>query len=134
MVIPEYIRDTIWEKKYGLHDYKWRVYVTIPAGTKIKVLLYIPTNEVWMEQGYELDVSALDVIKMSHYHDGRPQFEDLLITENTLSLYYAKFEIVETIAAIYLENTDTVNDHTIECVGFYRVIPRKVYVETYEKV
>jgi len=129
-----YLREMIYERYHGFHDYKWLVSVTIPAGTKIRVDMYIPKDEIWLEKGYELDVDTLDVIRMSHLHDGRVQFEDLPIGETTLSLPYAKFEVVETIAIIFLENTDTVNDHSVLCSGFYRVVPREVYIELRKEI
>jgi len=125
--IPEgiltYLYEAAYEKKHGYHDYKWIVRITVPAGVTIRVDMYIPKDEVWMEKGYDLDVEVLDKFKLWHYHDGRPQFEELLITETCLSLPYTKPEIVETLATIYIKNEDTV-DRWIECVGHYRVIPR----------
>jgi len=129
-----WLLETIFEKKYGFHDYKWVVEVTVPAGATIRVDLVIPPNEVWLERGYELKVDALGVFELSHHHDGRFQFEDLVIDEPCLSLPYSKFELVENVCSVWIKNTDTVNPHTIFMIAHYRTVPRGIYEKIFAKI
>jgi len=130
---PQWLRETVYESKWGMHEYHWRVKVVVPAKTTITVNLMPPEGEVWLESGYEFDTDALDLMKFSHWHDGRVQYKDMLVTENALSLPYVKHELVRTVATVQLENTDEL-DHWIECVASYRVIPRDLFMRVYAEV
>ena len=128
-----YIKDEVYQKKHGWHDYAWWVEVTVPAKTKITICMYPSLHEVWREKGYEFEPDALDVFKITHRHDGRLQFKDLLITESLLSWRYTQPEYVENIAEIEIENIDDA-DHTIRVIGLYRAIPRDFYQKIWEEV
>jgi len=135
MVYPlPYLYEHVFEKKHGFHDYTWSVSVTVPPTAKITIHLYTPVSEVWIEKGYEFEVDVLNKFKVWHYHDGTPQFEELLIGESELSLYYTKFEIVEDFATIVVENTDTTASHDFKCLARYRRIPREFYEKIYREV
>ncbi|MEM4469066.1 MAG: hypothetical protein QXS32_08390 [Candidatus Nezhaarchaeales archaeon] len=135
MAVPvQWIREAIFEKKHGMHDYTWWCEVVIPANTEVGVVLQVPSDEVWLESGYEFEPEELDKFQVSHYHDGRPQFRDLLISESTLSLYYVKHEVVEKVATVYIKNNDATRNLRFRMIARYRVIPRELYVKTYQEV
>jgi len=125
--------ETVYERVMGFRNYIWQAIMTIPADTKVRIDLYVPKVEIWIEYGYKFEVDALDVFEFTHYHDGREMYRDLLIGESELDLPYTKPDLAENIAVIYLKNTDTVSAHKIKCLARYRIIPRKMYEELKEK-
>ena len=121
-----WIKETVAERVSGAQDYKWAIEVTIPANQTLIVDLVLPSYWVWFERGYRFDVDQLDILKVTHFHDERLMFENLVIGAETLDLPYTKWEVVEKNARVVIVNEDDV-DHWIKVVAFYRAVPRHVF-------
>lgn len=106
--------------------------MALPPTTPISVRLIVPEQEVWLERGYSIDVSKLNVIQMDHWHDGKPQFS-LMVDEMALELPYTKLEVLENFCDILLYNNDTA-PVDITVIGHYRSIPRSIYKQIYNEV
>ena len=124
---PQILREAIYENIYGFREYNWQESGWLPANFKITIMLSIPLEEIYLEGKYEMDVDATNVMKMSHYHDGIPQWENLLVSEEFLTIPYAKHEISKNITSVILENTDPHNSHFFKVTAFYRIVPAEVF-------
>ena len=131
------LNEAVYEKVRGFHDYNWYLSLPIPAGSTIRVDLVVPKDEIYLETGYEFEPDKLTlsdgtpVFVMSHWHDSRPQFLNLYLTESILSFRYTKPEIVEETFTIVITNRDT-SDRTITVLGLYRSIPKAIYLQKKE--
>jgi len=131
--IPVWLYEAVWERAKGFREYKWQVSMTVPAGSTVDVVIRTPTDEVWLEYGYEFEPEALDIFEFSHYHDGREIYRDLLLGESELSLPYTKPEMTVDSFVVYVKNTDTVN-RKIKILAYYRRFPKRIYEQLYEQV
>jgi hypothetical protein len=128
-----WLYETVYERAKGFREYTWQVEMVIPAGSKVNVALMPNPDEVWIEYGYRFDVDEFNVIRFTHYHDGREMYRDLFIGEKEVDLPYTKPEVTENECVVYVENTDTLSDHKVRLTAKYRIIPRKMYAELYQK-
>ena len=124
---PQILREAIYENIHGFREYNWQQGGWIPANSKIIVTLTIPLEEIYLENKYEVDVDATNVMKISHYHDGIPQWQNLLVSEEFLTIPYVKHEMSKNSFGFIFENTDPHNPHLIKVTGFYRTVPAEVY-------
>jgi len=131
---PQFVIDTILQKKYGFRDHKWYVELYVPGGITIAVIIQVPPGEVWLVRGYDFEVQQLDSFEISHYHDGKPQIENLILSESTLELHYTGLELVERVLAFYIKNLELGQTLWIRIVAHHRIMPREIYLKIYESV
>lgn len=132
--VPPWLGESIWQKARGFRDLLWEITLVVPAGATVSARVFVPKEEVWLERGYEFEPDALNVLRFSHWHDGRPQMIDILLTESILSWRYTQFEIVKDNFVVQVKNEDSSADHVIHVKGLYRSIPRSVFDELSSRV
>lgn len=120
---PSWLSEVVYERKYGYKDLLWELDLEVPAKVSIVANVVVPKREVWYENGYEFEPDALNVFRVSHWHDGRLIMNNILLTESILSWRYTKPEIVTSSFTVLVTNIDS-NPHFVHVKGLYRSIPR----------
>jgi hypothetical protein len=118
------IWQAILERRLDIRDSIWQLELTVPAGATVTATLKVPDDWVFFELGYEFEVDKLDVLKFTHWHDGREIVRDIMLSESVLSFRYTRPELCLKSFTVQITNIDSLNDHKVRTLGLYKAVPR----------